>query len=51
MTEIDKILEKIRKENEIKYGKIQDCCGFHKNYCRCGTETETSKFLKAKKTS
>jgi hypothetical protein len=51
MTELDKVLNKIKEENEIKYGKIQDCCGFHKAYCRCGTESETSKFLKNRKSS
>lgn len=46
MTEINKILNYIKEHNEEKYGKIQECCGFYKLYCRCGHESEVTKFLK-----
>jgi len=47
MTEVEKVLKEIKESNENKYGKIQECCGFHKSFCRCGTESKTSKFLKS----
>lgn len=43
------VLEKIMESNSKMYGSIQECCGFHKNYCRCNTPlTEAVIFLKQK---
>lgn len=48
---MNELVEKIVKENIIKYGEIQKCCGLHKNWCRCGVENESTKALKIKKSS
>jgi hypothetical protein len=31
------IVERINKENEIRFGPIQKCCGKHLYSCRCYT--------------
>lgn len=43
---MNEIIERIVRENTIKYGEIQKCCGLHKHWCRCGVETEVTKYLK-----
>lgn len=48
---MSEIVEKIVKENTIRYGEIQKCCGQHKHWCRCNVETNITKFLKEIKKS
>ncbi len=34
------LIKNIEKENEIKLGKIQSCCGLYLKYCRCSKEVK-----------
>ncbi len=44
--EIEKILQVIREKSEQKYGKIQKCCGFYQDYCRCNNKNKIVEDLK-----
>ena len=44
--EIDKILQEIREKSEQKYGKIQKCCGFYQEFCRCNVKNKIVEELK-----
>lgn len=47
MEKSEEVLNRIKESNVKMYGEIQDCCGFHKNYCRCNTPlTDVVIFLK-----
>lgn len=49
MDKSEEILKRIVESNTKLYGEIQECCGMHKNFCRCNTqETEVVSFLKEK---
>jgi len=49
MDKSEEILKRIVESNTKLYGEVQECCGMHKNFCRCNTtETEVVLFLKEK---
>ena len=49
MDNSEDILKRILESNTKLYGEIQDCCGIHKNFCRCNAvKTEVVLFLSDK---
>lgn len=42
------IVESINKENELKFGPIQECCHHFKTFCRCAVKTKPVKNVNVK---